>query len=92
MYRPRGVLLHHHAERVFAEDYGGTGDVPADVKADVTLTQMNPTRNPSYLGAFTPSAGAPLLEAFRQGMRYLGYVEGQNIFIDYRWAEGTPSQ
>jgi len=40
-----------------------------------------------YLGAFSPSASTPLLEAFRQGLRDLGYVEGQNIFIDYRWAE-----
>jgi putative ABC transport system substrate-binding protein len=45
-----------------------------------------------YLGAYTPSAGAPLLEAFRQGLRELGYVEGQNIFIDYRWAEGRPDR
>ncbi len=45
-----------------------------------------------YLGGFSPSAGAPLLEAFRQGLRELGYVEGQNIFIDFRWAEGRPDR
>ncbi len=45
-----------------------------------------------YLGAYTPSAGAPLLEAFRQGLRELGYVEGQNISIHYRWAEGRPDR
>ena len=45
-----------------------------------------------YLSAFTPSAGGPLLEAFRQGLRELDYVEGQNIFIDYRWAEGRPDR
>jgi putative ABC transport system substrate-binding protein len=45
-----------------------------------------------YLGAYSPSAGALLLEAFRQGLRDLGYVEGQNIFIDYRWAEGNPDR
>jgi putative ABC transport system substrate-binding protein len=45
-----------------------------------------------YLGAFTSSAGAPLLEAFRQGLRELGYVEGQNISVDYRWAEGRPDR
>ena len=45
-----------------------------------------------YLGAYTPSAGAPFLESFRQGLRELGYVEGQNIFIDYRWAEASPDR
>jgi putative ABC transport system substrate-binding protein len=55
---------------------------------------QQPTKIPriGYLGAFTPSAGASLLEAFRQGLRELGYVEGRNIFIDYRWAEGTPDR
>jgi putative ABC transport system substrate-binding protein len=45
-----------------------------------------------YLGPVSPSAGARLLESFRQGLRELGYVEGQNILIDYRWADGRPDR
>jgi len=39
-----------------------------------------------YLGTRTPSDFG--LDAFRQGLRELGWVEGQNIVIDYRFAEG----
>jgi putative ABC transport system substrate-binding protein len=56
--------------------------------------QQQPKKVPriGYLGPFTPSASAALLEAFRQGLRELGYVEGRDISIDYRWAEGTPDR
>ena len=37
-----------------------------------------------YLAAVSASADAPRLEAFRQGLRDLGYIEGQTIIIDYR--------
>jgi len=41
-----------------------------------------------YLGASSPTLEPEILEAFRQGLRDLGYVEGQSIAIEYRWAEG----
>src|SRR5918995_6597256 len=41
-----------------------------------------------FLGLTTPSDRPSLLDAFRQGLRELGWVEGQNIVIDYRYAEG----
>jgi putative ABC transport system substrate-binding protein len=41
-----------------------------------------------FLLAPSRSTVAEYLDAFRQGMRELGYVEGQNIVIEYRFAEG----
>jgi putative ABC transport system substrate-binding protein len=41
-----------------------------------------------FLGNSTPALEANLVEPFRKGLRELGYVEGQNILIEYQWAEG----
>jgi putative ABC transport system substrate-binding protein len=41
-----------------------------------------------FLGNSTPALEANLVGPFREGVRDLGYLEGQNLLIDYRWAEG----
>src|SRR3954468_10852386 len=41
-----------------------------------------------YLNTGSPDKNTPLLAAFRQGLSEAGYVEGQNLAIEYRWAEG----
>jgi ABC-type uncharacterized transport system substrate-binding protein len=41
-----------------------------------------------YLAAPTSSAELPRIDAFRQGLHALGYVEGKNIAIEYRFADG----
>ena len=52
--------------------------------------QAQPTGIPriAYLGATSLTANAARVEAFRQGLRELGYVEGKNIVIELRSAEG----
>jgi putative ABC transport system substrate-binding protein len=56
------------------------GQAPAKVPRIGFLSVLSLTDNPHDL------------EAFRQGLRELGYVEGQNIAIEYRFAEGRPER
>ena len=52
-------------------------------------TAQQPARVPR-IGVLSPGSRgpSPLLDAFRQGLRELGYVEGQNVAIGWRFAEG----
>src|SRR6516165_10380124 len=40
-----------------------------------------------FLGVRSPAEAPHLVAAFRQGLNETGYVEGQNVMIEYRWAE-----
>jgi putative ABC transport system substrate-binding protein len=40
-----------------------------------------------FLNAASPDTQADRLRWFRQGLKETGYVEGENLSIDYRWAE-----
>jgi ABC-type uncharacterized transport system substrate-binding protein len=56
----------------------------------VTVEAQQPGKIPriGFLTATSLSAVAARTEAFRQGLRELGYIEGKNIVIEWRWAEG----
>ena len=41
-----------------------------------------------FLHGASPEGYAPMVTALRQGLKEAGYVEGHNVAIEYRWAEG----
>src|SRR5262245_14424787 len=45
-----------------------------------------------FLSATSPSKSVEALATFHQGLSEVGYVEGQNLAIEYRWAEGNPDR
>src|SRR5512143_376892 len=49
--------------------------------------QSNKIPRIGFLSALFPTTNPARIEAFRQGLRDVGYVEGKNIIIEYRYAE-----
>ena len=45
-----------------------------------------------FLSGQSPDTYAPFPEAFRQGLKESGFVDGNNVTIEYRWARGHPEQ
>ncbi len=46
----------------------------------------------AFLGTASASVVAARVEAFREGLRELGYLEGKNIVIEYRFGEGKSNE
>ena len=71
-------------------------EITAVIIATAILTVGNlaeaqqPTKVPriGYLSASSAAEALPRTEAFRQGLHELGYVEGKNLVIDFRYADG----
>ena len=70
------------------------GAVAAFLGIAPLATQAQParTRRIGLLGYGSPTTQSSQLEAFRRRLRELGWIEGQNLTIEYRWAEGNPDR
>src|SRR3989304_9420857 len=76
----------HEAQCSRAHPYACPGP-----SAGAARRRAEPVKVPriGFLPADVPAAISDLMEAFQQGLRDLGYAEGQNIAIVYRFAQGN---
>ena len=68
----------------------GAGALGASLASLAAFAQQQPGKSAriGFLGPADASGYASRTEALRGGLRDLGYIEGKNIVIDFRWAEG----
>src|SRR5713101_2121513 len=78
------MRINHLRRRDFITLLGGAAAWPLAARA------QPPGKLPTigFLGAGTPSAWSQWVAAFVQRLRELGWIEGRNVAIEYRWAEG----
>src|SRR5262245_3544030 len=69
--------------REFIALFGGAAAWPLGARAQQPALPVI-----GYFSGRSPVTDGPMLSAFRQGFSEAGFVEGRNVAIEFRWAEG----
>jgi putative tryptophan/tyrosine transport system substrate-binding protein len=77
------LLSRHTRRREFIAGVSGAAAWPLVARAQQPIVPVV-----GFLSSGTPESIAHLMPVFRQSLAETGYIEGRNVAIEYRWAEG----
>ena len=82
------LLFRHTERRAFIRLFGGAAVAGLIVWPLAARAQHSEMPLVGFLNSTSADTWRDLAQAFRDGMSGAGYIEGQNVSVEYRWAEG----